>query len=277
VGTPRQAARSRQLLTTGRQCRGRRGFTRPLARVSLGLAISSLIAGLTSISAGASTIQSNKPYAKAQLLKMSDVPQGYTKSGDLWVGTSDSNDSGSMFTMTQLPDFSTCLGKPPALSVVAAEANSPDFISKDGNTDVFDVADVYTSANEAKSDFPPLSDPKFADCFARVQGPVIVSTDKDSWPSGSIFGAPVASVSHQPKYGDQSGLVEVQVPVTLPSEQGTSNDFFVALVIRQGRSVAELMIDQGDTTPSAALTHSLAQEIVAKMKAKPPGNTIVAA
>jgi hypothetical protein len=274
VWTPR-AARS-QLLTTGRQCRGWRGFARPLARVSLGLAISGLIAGLTSISAGASTIKSNKPYAEAQLLKLSDVPQGYTKSGDLWVGTSDSNDSGSMFTMTQFPDFSTCLGKPPALSVVAAEANSPDFISKDGNIDIFDVADVYTSAKEAESDFPPLSDPKFADCFAQLQGQVIVSTDKGSWPSGSTFGTPVASVSHQAKYGDQSGLVEVQTPVTLPGEQGTSNDFFFALVIRQGRSVAELMIDQGGTTPSAALTQSLAQKIVAKMKAKPPVNTIVA-
>jgi len=254
-----------------------RRFVHPLVRVSLGLVISGLIAGLTSISTGASTIKSNKPYAKAQLLKLSDLPQGYTKQGDLWVGTSDSNDSGSMFTMTQVPDFATCLGKPAALSVAAAEANSPDFISKDGNTDVFDVADVYTSANEAKSDFPPLSDPKFAKCVAQVQGPFIVSTDKQGWPSGTTFGTPVASVSHQPKYGDQSGLIEVQTPVTLPGEQGTSNDFMVALVIRQGRSVAELIIDQGDTTPSAALTHSLAQMIVTKMKAKPPGNTIVAA
>ena len=277
MGTPRQAAGSRQPLTTGRQCRGRRGFERPLVRVSLGLMIGGLITGLAVIPAGASTIKSNKPYAKAQLLQLSDLPQGYTKSGDQWVGTSDSQDSGSMFTITQLPDFSTCLSKPPGLSVVAAEANSPDFFSKDGNTDVFDVADVYTSANEAMSDFPPLSDPKFASCFAQIQGSVIVNTDKDAWPSGSTFGTPVASVSHQPKYGDQSGLVEVQTPVTLPGEQGTSNDFFVALVIRQGRSVAELMIDQGGTTPSAALTHSLAQKIVAKMKAKPPGNTIVAA
>ena len=46
---------------------------------------------------------------------------------------------------------------------MAAEASSTDLISKDGNTDVFDVADVYTSANEAKSDFPPFSDPKFAE------------------------------------------------------------------------------------------------------------------
>jgi hypothetical protein len=236
--------------------------------------ISGLVAGLTVSSVGASTINSNKPYAKAQLLKLSDMPPGYTKSGDLWVGTSDSNDSGSMFTMTQFPDFSTCMGTPAALSVVAAEANSPDFISKDGNTDVFDVADVYTSASEAMSDFPPLSDAKFAHCVAQVQGPAIVSTDKDDWPSGSTLGTPVASVSRQPKYGDQSGLVEVQTPVTLPGEEGTSNDFFVALLIREGRSVAELIIDQGATTPSATLTHSLAEKVVANMKAKAPGNTI---
>ena len=101
-----------------------------------------------------------------------------------------------------------------------------------------------------------------------------MSTDKDDWPSGSTLGTPVASVSRQPKYGDQSGLVEVQTPVTLPGEEGTSNDFFVALLIRQGRSVAELIIDQGATTPSAALTHSLAEKVVANMKAKAPGNTI---
>ena len=248
-----------------------------MASVSFGLAIIGLIVGLTAISAGASTIKSNKPYAKAQLLKLSDLPGGYSKQGDVWIGTSDSNDSGSLFTMTQLPDISTCLGKPPALSVVAAEANSPDFVSKNGNTDVFDVADVYTSVNEAKSDFPPLTDSKFAHCFAQVQGPFIVNTDQSSWPSGTTFGTPVASVSHQPKFGDQSGLVEVQVPVTLSGGEGTSNDFLVSLVIRQGRSVAELIIDQGETPASASLIHSLGQKLVAKMKAKPPGNSIIAA
>jgi len=257
----------------GRFCA--RGFAGPLASFSLGLAIMGLIAGLTLIPAGASTIKSNESYAQAQLLKLSDVPQGYTKSGDTWVGTSDGNDSSSMFTMTQFPDLSTCLGEPPALSVVAAEANSPDFFSKDGNTDVFDVADVYTSVNEAKSDFPPLTNPKFAKCFVQVEGPAIVSTDQSNWPSGSKLGTPVGSVSRQPKYGDQSGLVEVQMPVTLPQGQGSSNDFFVALVIREGRSVAELMIDQGDTTPSAELMNSLAQKVTARMKAKPPGNSIV--
>jgi hypothetical protein len=252
----------------------RRGLARHVANVSTGLVIAGLTAGLTFMPAGASTIKSNKPYALAQLLKLSNLPRGYTKSGATWVGTSADNNASSMFTMTQFPDLATCLGQPPALSVVAAEASSPDFFSSDGNTDVFDVADVYTSVNAAKADFPPLTTSKFARCFVQVEGSGIVSTDKGSWPSGSTFGTPVGSVVRQPRYGNQSGLVEVQVPVTLPQGQGTSNDFFVALVIREGRSVAELMIDQGDTTPSAALTNSLAQKITANMKAKPPVNTI---
>lgn len=250
---------------------------RRVAVTAVGLAITGLFAALTVIPAGASTIKSNEAYARAQLLKQSDVPSGYTKSGDMWVGTSDSDNSSSMFTMTQIPDIATCLGEPPALSVVAAEASSPDFFSKDGNTDIFDVADVYTSVSQAKSDFPSLSNPKFAKCFLQVEGSSIVSTDKDTWPSGSTFGTPVGTVSHQPKFGDQSGLVEVQVPVTLPQGQGTSDDFFVALIIRQGRSVAELMLDQGTTPPSAALTNALAKKVTENMKAKPPGNSIIAA
>ena len=161
--------------------------------------------------------------------------------------------------------------------MVAAEASSPEFDSKDGNTSVVDVADVYTSVGDAKSDFPPFGNPKFANCFLQVEGAGITSVEKTIWPTGATFGTMTASVSHQPRYGDQSGLVEVQVPVNLPEGQGSTNDFLFVLVIRQGRSTAELQIDQGATTPSAALTESMAKAVTAKMKAKPPGNTIVAA
>jgi hypothetical protein len=159
--------------------------------------------------------------------------------------------------------------------VVAAEASRPYFNSKDQNTSVLDVADVYTSTNEAKSDFPPLSSPKFAHCFVKVQGPFITNIEKSTWPTGATFGTLIASVSRLPRYGDESGLIDVQVPVNLPGGQGSTTDYFVVLVIRQGRSTAELWIDQGATTPSAALTESLAKAVTAKMKARPAGNTIV--
>jgi hypothetical protein len=257
-----------------------RRFVHRLAMVSLGLVTSGLMAGLTAIPAvnagAASSINSNKPYAQAQLLKRSNLPPGWTESDKVWVGTSADDNSSSLLTMTQFPDLSTCLGNPPALSVIAAEASSPYFNSKDQNTSVLDVADVYTSTNEAKSDFPPLNSPKFTNCFVQVEGSFITKMETSVWPAGTTFGTPIASVSHQPRYGDQSGLVDVHVPVNLPGGQGSTSDFFVVLVIRQGRSTAELLIDQGDTTPSAALTESLAKAVTAKMKAQPPGNTIIA-
>jgi hypothetical protein len=182
-----------------------------------------------------------------------------------------------MFTMTQYPDLSRCLGKAPPLSVVAAEATSPTFVSKDQNTGVIDVADVYTSADQAKTDFPPLSNSKFTSCFVSKLGSSVIANEKLNWPSGTTFGTPMASVSHQVRYGDQSGLVEVEVPVKLPGGEGTTSDFLTVLVVRQGRSTAELQIDQADTTPSAALTESLAKAVTAKMKARPPANTVVAA
>jgi hypothetical protein len=252
---------------------GGRWFAHPVAKGWVGLGIGGLMAGIAVLPvahAGAASVGSNKPYAQAQLLKRSNLPPGWTTAGGTWVGTSAQNDSSSMLTMTQFPDFSTCLGTPPALSVVAAEASSPVFNSKDQNTSVLDVADVYTTASEAKSDFPPLNSPKFAKCFVQVAGSSVTAMEQTLWPSGSTFGALTASVSHQPRYGDESGLVEVQVPVNLPAGQGTTNDFFDILVIRQGRSTTELQIDQGDTTPPADLTESLAKAVTAKMKAQPP-------
>ena len=72
--------------------------------------------------------------------------------------------------MTHFPDLSASLGNPPALSAIAAEASSPYWNSKDGNTSVLDVADVHTGTNEAKSDFPPLNRPGFTKCVVLVEG-----------------------------------------------------------------------------------------------------------
>ena len=280
--TPRQGAVLRLPSTTGRnRVLARRRTVHLFSRVSLGLVIGGLAAGLSFIPAAnagaAGTIKSSKAYAQAQLLKLSNLPSGWTKSGGTWVGSSGDNDASSMLTMTQYPEFSTCLGEAPALSVVATEASSPEFDSKDENTSVLDVADVYSSSNDAKTDFPPLNNPKFANCFLRVQGSSIMNLEQSAWPSGATFGTPTVSISHQPRYGNQSGLIDFQVPVNLPGGEGATNDFFVTLVIRQGRSTVELLIDQGYTTPSASLTESLAKAVTAKMKAPPSGNSVITA
>jgi hypothetical protein len=167
----------------------------------------------------------------------------------------------------------------PPLSVVAAEASSLNFYSSDQSTNVSDVADVYSNSTDAKSDFPPFHNLKLANCLLRTQGSSIINIEKSMWDSGTTFGTLTASVVNAPRFGNQSGMLMVQVPVHQSTADGGGNtiDYFTILVIRQGRSTAELFIDQTDIPPSAALTKSLAHTVTAKMKAPPPGNTILSA
>ena len=242
---------------------------------AVSLAVGALVAGCIAAFVGpvavgaAITMKANQHYASAQLVKLSDLPAGWSKDGPPWVGTSDSDNSGSMLTMTQFPDLSSCLGMSPPLSVTAAEADSPSFNSKDQSTNVFDVADVYASTSDAKSDFPPMRNSKFATCFAKVQRQAILSAEQSEWPSGATFGDLSASVVRMPKYADQSLLIEVEVPVNIP-DQGSTDDFFDILALRQGRSAAELFIDGAGVPPSASLTTHLARVVAARMKAPPP-------
>jgi hypothetical protein len=255
--------------------------TRCPTTIALQLLTIALVTGVTltaTADAEAATgLKSDRAYARAQLLKLSNMPHGWQQSGQVWQGTSAEKNSSSMLTVTQIPPLSTCLGVAPPLTVTASEANSQTFNSKDQSTNVFDVADVYSNAADAASDFPATSNPRFSACVIQVQGSGILSIEQSEWPSSVTFGTPTAAVVKSTKYGNQSALLEVQVPVNnLPDGGGSTTDFFTVLVIRQGRSTAELFIDQTDTPPSASLTNALAKAVVAKMKAPapPPSNSV---
>jgi hypothetical protein len=243
-----------------------------------------LIFGLTSIApvnagAAATNMKSNRAYASAQLLRLSNFPYGWQKSGQVWSGTSGDQNSSSVLTVTQYPQLSICLGMTPPLSVDAAEAGSLSFYSSDQLTNVSEAVDVYSNSADAKSDFPPFHNPKLAKCLLQIQGSSITNIEKSAWDSGTTFGTMTASVVNAPKFGNQSGMVMVQVPVNYSQADGGGStiDFYAILVVRQGRSTTELFIWQTNVPPSSALTKSLAQTVTAKMKAPPPRNTIIAA
>jgi hypothetical protein len=232
--------------------------------------------GAGNADAAATTMKANEAYAMAQLLKLSNFPHGWQGAGQVWQGPSDGSNASSMLTVTQFPQLSTCLGESPSLSSTAGEADSLNFNSSDQSTNVFDVADVYGSTADAKSNFPPFQNRKLANCFIQTEGSAITGIEQSEWDPGVTFGTLTASVVKIPKYGNQSGMLMVQVPVNnIPASDGGGNavDFFTVVVIRRGRSTTELFIDQVGDLPSAALTRSLAKTITAKMKAPPPGNT----
>ena len=246
----------------------------------LGCVLAAVLAGLTPAIASASRTTSTsatghrdthpeQAHARAELLKKVNFPSGWTGSGSVWIGTSDSQNSDSLLTISQYPQLTDCLGIAAPLSVVATEASSPYFVSKDLSTDVVDTADVYQSVAQAEIDFPPFNNPKFADCFAQVAGGGPISDDvKSDYDSGTIIGTPTAKLVAIPKYGSQSGMIEVQFPLTF-TDGSHGDEFFNVLLIRQGRSTTELDLDSSGTPAGATLTASLAAAVVAKMKAIP--------
>ncbi len=231
------------------------------------LALAALMTGgilTTSANAAATNLKANQATARAQLLTLSNLPSGWKKVGSVTVGTTaDANSAQNVAALA------SCLGLTPPPTDVAAQATSPLFTSKNDNTQVINAANVYKSTANAKTHFPPFKNSKFASCFVQVDGSQLLDIEKSFWPSGTTFGTLSGSSARAPKYGDQSGMILVTIPVTVSGGSQT-NDYVNIMEIRQGRSTANLFVDQVSTPPSSAFTKSLAKTVTAKMKANPP-------
>jgi hypothetical protein len=204
--------------------------------------------------------------ARAQLLTKAEFPPGWTASGDGTVGTSSDQNKSSLFTTTQFPDLTTCLGLPTGLSVRAAEASSPWFTSPDRYSAVLETADIYASPTAAKADFPPLRNPSLPGCTAQIQASTIVAVLRSTYPPGATFGKLTASPGSFPSYGDESGMVVVEVPVKLSDDTRLSVVISFVL-IREGRLAAQLVLGNEDTPFDSALAQTLAERVSARMKA----------
>ncbi len=232
-----------------------------------GLALAVLmIGGVLTTSAGAAStnLKADQAYARTQLPTLSNLPSGWKKLGSVTVDTTAGSDSAK-----NAAALASCLGVTAPPTVVAAQATSPLFSSKDDSTQVIDAANVYKSNATAKAHVLPFKNPKFAGCFVQVNGSQLLDIEKLFWPSGTTFGTLSGSPARAPRYGDQSGMILVQIPVTV-SQGSQTIDYMNVMQIRQGRSTANLLIDQANTPPSSSLTKSLAKTVTAKMKASPP-------
>jgi hypothetical protein len=71
-------------------------------KVLLGLVIAALMGALVSVDAGsvgaATTMKENEAFAMAQLLKLSNLPHGWQKGGQVWHGPSEDSNASSILT-----------------------------------------------------------------------------------------------------------------------------------------------------------------------------------
>ena len=71
-----------------------------------------------------------------------------------------------------------------------------------------------------------------------------------------------------PSYGDESGAVMITVPLTFPDGM-KANVSITYIMIRQGRSIAQLVLDSVPGTFESSLAQSLAQTVTANMAKTP--------
>jgi hypothetical protein len=220
-------------------------------------------------------IEADQLLARAQLLSLVNFPAGWQASGTITLGSSTDKSTSKAFAETQSPELATCLGVNAQLSVVAAEAASPDFASGTESyiASADDSAFVYATAADAMADFPPFGNPKLADCVIKGHEQEIAAEISGLMPSEVTVGTPVASIGTFSRYGDQSGMIEIGVPLTAP-DGSTATMSISFVIIRQGRSIAQLILVGLPMPFSAALARSLAQSVTAKMAATPSSHGV---
>ncbi len=244
------------------------------------LIVAGLVSGCGSSSSTKSTsttsttavqnIEADQLLGRAQLLSVAEFPSGWSEHGSISLGKSTDESSTNAFAETQSPELATCLGVNAQLSVTAAEAASPTFSSESESffATVDDSAFVYATTAEAQADFPPFTNPKLAECVIKGHEQDISDQIASEMPSGITVGVPVASLGTFPKYGNQSGMIQIGIPLSdAHGSLGTVNMSF--LIIRQGRSIAQLVLVGFPTPFTSSLAQSLAQKVTAKMAATP--------
>ena len=213
-------------------------------------------------------IRADQGYAQDQLLTTADFPSGWTPHGSVTVGKSTDESTQNVFSETQSSELATCLGKPPQLAVVGAEAGSPTFVSPDSTSGAENTAFVYATATEAKADFPSFSNPKLPSCIIQGHEKDIADYVASAFSDGTTATSASATQATFPSYGDESGAVMITVPLTFPDGM-KANVSITYIMIRQGRSIAQLVLDSVPGTFESSLAQSLAQTVTANMAKTP--------
>ncbi len=172
-----------------------------------------LLASLT-IGAGASTA-SDQAKAKKHLLVLSDMPTGWkTEKGS--TGSTSGNGPLSDFPGGQ--QLASCVGVP--LSVLASnppQATSPYFEDKTGALEVQDSVSVFSSTNNASTEYAAVNNVKLSSCLtATVNTASFKSQFSTGTPKGTTIGTIAVTAINPAHYGRNTAGFTINNPCHRP-------------------------------------------------------------
>jgi hypothetical protein len=195
--------------------------------------------------------------AKQGLVVLSDFPTGWKASGKITSGSGSSADVPS-------DKIAACLGVPKAeISAQWPTENSPDFGNASGASTVDDEVQVFPTAARARTDFSTFSNARTPGCVESVLGPVLRQAAEKGGGAGASVGTITATRQSFPAVGDQSGEIELQVPLKASSVHITL--YIDLVVITEGRLETTLSLDGTGSPFDQTLAEQLASAAVRHM------------
>jgi len=144
--------------------------------------------------------------AKKGLLKLSDMPAG-------WTAAKSSDDNGAIPGATQL---AKCLGVPRKVIIgTPPSATSEQFTSKDDLEDASDNVTIYKSVSAARADFNSFATPKTPSCLTTVFNGPAKKQLTGEFGSGATVGAVQVSRSPASAFGPGTANAVIFFPVTM--------------------------------------------------------------
>jgi hypothetical protein len=208
--------------------------------------------------AGATGTSHTKALAMARrgLLQKGDFPKGWTTSGSPTSGSGAGSGSGP-FDAADDAALAACLGvSESALNANAPNASTPEFDDNGQNLSVDNQVTFFPTARAAIADVALLALPKTVPCFNEI----LSNPDNDltkNFANGIGKGAKVGKVvvtgMPHPPYGQESGALQIDFPVT---DQGITFTIHFGLVaLTKGRSESDLSFISVAGFPPVLETH----------------------
>jgi hypothetical protein len=195
--------------------------------------------------------------ARKGLIVAGDLPSGWTPTGAV---TSGGNSANSVPTSK----IAACLGVAKSeITNNEPTENSPSFNGPNGAS-IDDEVETFPSTAAAKVDFSTFSNPKTPGCVTTVLGPVLRQAAEKGGP-GTTVGTISATREPLASVGDNSGEIELHVPISVSGATATLSLDIDLVVITEGRLETTLSFDSQDAPLDPTLVQQTAAAAVRHM------------